>query len=73
MRWSWDAVEWGKYAPERYQFYFVWAPNWLAPDLRHIGIRRFWYDGPHVALGFWWFNIGWSTQWTVPPEEYRKK
>lgn len=66
-----DSLEWGRYGDAGcHQFYFIWAPNWLARENRHLGLMRYWYDGPHVVLGFWFFNIGWSTQFTIPPFEF---
>jgi hypothetical protein len=76
MKIQWDSVQWGRHrgpiAVEGlgYQYYFIWAPNWLPRWRRHFWIQRFWYDGPHVVFGFWFFNVGWSTQWSLPPFEF---
>lgn len=69
MRWHLDHVEWGEYAGG-YQFYVYWWPNWLTPDVRHLGVQRYWLDGPHVSLGLWWFNFTWSTWRCLPPFEF---
>ena len=71
-----DHVKWGWYDyPENiakkynskgdYAYYFYFKPNWLKKEYRHLGIQKMWYDGPHVSLGFWFFNLTWSTQWTT--------
>lgn len=65
MKLQWDSIQWGEYAPGHFQHYISWAPNWLPKELRHIGIKRMWHDGPHLLLGFWYFNIGWSTPYTL--------
>lgn len=75
MKWHYDHVEWGRYTNlitgrEDYQFYLYWWPNFLPPDHRHLGIIRMWVDGPHVAFGFWWFNISWSAMSSLPPPEF---
>ena len=36
---------------------------------RHWGRRDFWHDGPHVVFGLWWFDVSWSTYWTVSRDE----
>jgi hypothetical protein len=70
-----DHIEWGPYVNAftkeiDYQFYFYFVPNWLKPDNRHVGLMRLWHDGPHVLLGFWWFNISWSGYGSTPPFEF---
>lgn len=66
-------LEWGRNekTPEGWYWYYVnLRPNWLEPKNRHVGFMRLWYDGPHVAFGFWWFNVGWTTRWSLPPPEF---
>lgn len=62
-----DGLEWGEDPewPDVYYYYFYWKPNWLEPKYRHLGILKMYYDTPHVAVGFWFFNISWSTQWST--------
>lgn len=71
VKWHWDHVEWGPFGPDKdspepygYQFYIYWAPNWLPKEYRYWGIEKYWYDGPHISFGFWFFNISWSTPWS---------
>lgn len=73
MKIHYDHVEWGQYAPGEYQFYIYWWPNWLPRNLRHIGLERYWIDGPHVGFGFWFFNLTWSTYYSLPPFEFCNK
>lgn len=63
MRLTRYGIEWGKY-PGGYQFYFYPIPHWLKKKHRYWGLERIWYDGPHVSIGFWFFNVSWSTQWS---------
>jgi hypothetical protein len=78
MKWHLDHVEWAPYVdaftqtPE-YQCYFWYRPNWLGPKYRFLGVRRMWIDGPHVAFGFWWFNLSWSCGRSLPPYEFCNK
>lgn len=73
MKWHWSHIEWGEYAPDCYQFYFYWNPNWLGKDIRFIGVQRHWIDGPHIAFGFWFFNFSWSAYRSLPPFEFCNK
>ena len=41
--------------------------------LKTIGLHRFWYDGPHAQLNLYYICFYWSTRWTNPPKEYRRK
>ncbi len=64
------SIEWG--GPERDWYYWMIYLNWHKKQ-RMYGFYRTWYDGPHAALHMWGFVISWSTHWTVPPLEFRKK
>lgn len=49
--------------------------NWLEKVFgwQNFGLHRFWYDCPHAQLNLYYINFYWSTQWTTPPKEYRRK
>lgn len=72
MKLYWEGIEWGEYRPGHYQYYVYWW-NWLQPKHRYIGLKRIWYDGPHVSFGFWFFNWTWSTHWSKPPKGFRRE
>lgn len=38
-----------------------------------LGLHRFWYDCPHAQLNLYYVCFYWSTQWTKPPQKYRRK
>lgn len=40
---------------------------------QNFGLHRFWYDCPHVQLNLYYICFYWSTPWTNPPKEYRRK
>jgi hypothetical protein len=65
MKIRWNSVEYGPGG-----CYYFYGPHWLKKGVRHIGIERMYYDGPHVSLGFWFFNITWSSPWTKNPFDY---
>jgi hypothetical protein len=61
-----DQEGYGNDNDPHYSFYFYWKPNYLEKKYRHLGIQKFYHDAIiHVAFGFWWFNLSWSTQWTT--------
>jgi hypothetical protein len=71
------SITWG--GPERDWYYWmlIWNKDrtFYNDDKkmndRRWGFDRFWYDCPHVQLKLWYFTIGWSTQWTSAPSEFR--
>lgn len=68
----WSGIEWGQSEvtlnSDTY-FYYVYWWNWLPREYRSWGFEQIYYDGPHNAFGFWFFNISWSTPWTKIKEE----
>jgi hypothetical protein len=74
MRVRYDGIDWGWFDyPDGgrgdYQFYILWWPNWLGQENRYWGVQRYYYDGPHVSFGFWFFNVSWSAWRSLPPLE----
>jgi hypothetical protein len=61
-------ITWG--GPNRDWYYFYPVPNFLSKEYRYWGLQKYWFDGPHISFGFWFFNITWCTQWSVPPIEF---
>lgn len=60
-----NMIQWGGKNSD--SFYIAPLPNWLPKGYRHWGLKRYFYDQPHVAFGFWFFNVSWSlpsTPWT---------
>lgn len=63
---SWDGVMYND------TYYFYWF-HYLVKDVRYMGLKGFWHDGPHKGFGFWWFSFNWSTPWTkLKEDEYPK-
>lgn len=60
---------WGKTDKVGHEPYYFQIFNFLSKDIRFVGRDHFWYDGPHKTIGFWFFNIAWSTQWTKWKDE----
>jgi hypothetical protein len=83
---SWDGIQWyqteATLGTDKYFYYFHWCRMdeetrdlWRKePDgVGTIGLHRFWYEQPHAQLNLYYINFYWSTPWTKPPEEYRRK
>ena len=64
-----NMVSWG--GPED-NWWHIWWYNYLPKNIRYLGFRYEWYDGPINSIGFWFFNIGWITyRFMIIPKEYR--
>ena len=64
----WSGIEWWQsektLGTDHYFYYFYWF-DWISKkENRFLGYEYMYYDGPHVALCFWWVCITWSTPWT---------
>ena len=61
----WNSIEWGQSEETlRTDYYFYWF-DWIEKkENRFLGYEYMYYDGPHVALCFWWVCVTWSTPWT---------
>jgi hypothetical protein len=83
---SWNGIQWGQseqtLESDFYFWYFHWG--WMDNEMRAawreepedagvIGLHRFWYDCPHAQLNLYFICFFWSTPWTTPPKQYRRK
>ena len=64
----WNGIEWWQtektLGSDTYFYYFCWFDRIETRENRFLGYDYIYYDGPHVALGFWWVCMTWSTPWT---------
>lgn len=64
----WSGIEWGQSEKTLgtgvYFYYFYWFDLIEKKENRFLGYEYMYYDGPHVALCFWWVCMTWSTPWT---------
>ena len=65
---KWSGIEWWQsektLGTDHYFYYFYWFDLIEKKENRFLGYEYTYYDGPHVALCFWWVCIIWSTPWT---------
>jgi hypothetical protein len=53
-----DMISWGGPNDNNY---CIWWFNSLPKNIRYLGFKFYWYDGPINSIGFWFFDIGWVT------------
>lgn len=70
---KWNGIEWWQsektLGTDHYFYYFYWFDLIEKKENRFLGYDYMYYDGPHVALCFWWVCMTWSTPWTKVRKE----
>lgn len=57
----WKKLFWEAHSHCWYIYHFIkdgnWEWSWCRKENKFIGPWYMWYDGPHYAFGFWWFQV----------------